>query len=556
MSIMDERQINSRSDELTSFWKDRNKKIGDWYDQLRMVDRYAQKNMESFVGNDPRAAFNLLLSILDQPIPHRIDPQLLTREQVSAASDLSKLFDFYWHRVKQDYRLRGKDWSRDFFSFMLISGMFVVCSMPSLDGSRLYAEVWNPVTAYPFWADTLVEFLHEDAISGIAVKRMALQNKWNVNKVSTSGNKLRDYWYVDDGGKIHNSVIINGQTVKPDTLHPHFLRIPVFVEPVGGLPDEGKMSTRAKYTQELGQSFLATNENIYKYYDKWWTFLLQILRDVAQPRTYEKTNSGTTIAKREDWERRGAHFKMGVQDDLGYITPPPMPVELRSTQIDLEAALQRGGPNFSMYGATQSSMSSFLLDNVIASTNQAAKAFHQGAIHCIGDIDNFWWQLINEHGYKPYERDIPKGLPEEFEILADYELRIPGDLTQRATAARMLNPDFVLSTERTMSMLFPEIKNPIEEDIRRRAEEARRDPVFAQLVVVDALREEARMLAEAGAHDSAKLFESVARRKEQEIMGQMQQGQDTGQSLIPGLSPQSMPPSQSSQVNQLLGGQQ
>ena len=54
----------------------------------------------------------------------------------------------------------------------------------------------------------------------------------------------------------------------------------------------------------------------------------------------------------ETWYRRGAHYKIGLQDEIGFINAPPVPVELRSMQLDLEAMRDRGGPSSSMFGAT------------------------------------------------------------------------------------------------------------------------------------------------------------------------------------------------------------
>ena len=59
---MESRIITGRCSELKTYWQQRNRKVKDWYEQIQMVDTLAQKDMESFVGNDPRASFNLLYS--------------------------------------------------------------------------------------------------------------------------------------------------------------------------------------------------------------------------------------------------------------------------------------------------------------------------------------------------------------------------------------------------------------------------------------------------------------------------------------------------------------
>lgn len=540
-TVMGSTEITTRAAALKSFWRERNLKFRDWYEQLQMIDKLAQKDMESFVGNDPRSAFNHLVGVLDQKIPHRIAADELSMEQIAPASQLSRSFDKIWQKVMTRYRQRGRYYKRDLISFLLATGWYSVFSVVSLDGSECLAEVWNPATVYPFWDDVLTECAHVFTLTMGQAKRLAYRNQWNVNTL-LSKNTITDYWWLDDGGKVHNAINLNSGLVKGDTLEAHLHRIPIFTSPVNGLPDTGEIVTTkaSKWPGEVGQGYLVTNENVYNYFNKWWSFLLQILRDYAQARTYEKTNSAKQIVKPEDWYKRGGHFKLGLQDDVGFITPPPVPVELRGAQLDMEAMLQRGGPPFSQLGNVGRGMTAYVMAQVTASTNNTAKAFHQGIIDCFSDIDNFWLQQMKDYGYKPYGQTLPAGLPEDFELTAEYELRIPGDLTQRATNARMMNPDFSLSEERVMEWEFPEIKNPAEEIARRDAGKARRDPIFAQLSLISALRQEAVLLRKARDLDGAELYEKAASIKEQQIMGTQQQPEQGGRAA-PGTRPEVIP---------------
>ncbi len=541
-NTMTSANVVARCDTLKKYWGERNRRFKDWYEQIQMIDRLAQKNMESFVGNDPRAAFNLILSVLDQKIPHRIKPENLTMEETIPAAELSANFEYIWSKVQNGYRQRGRYFMRDLIGFLISTGWYSVFSLISVDGSTCITEPWNPATVFPIWDDTLTECPHIWSLSSSQAKRLATRNHW---EFSTNMDRATcyDYWWLDDGGKVHNAVVLGNILVKPDTAELRLSRIPIYVSPIGGLPDTGEINIRRsdRWKGEIGQPPLATNENIYKSFDKWWTFVLQILRDTAQPRTYEKSAGTNRIVKPEDWDARGAHFKLGQQDELGYLNPPPMPGEIRSTQLDMEAMMQRGGPTWSQYGNVSSGMTAYVMSQVVASTNNTAKPFHRGIIDCISDIDNSWAYQMKEFGYKPYGRTLPAGLPEDFEISAEYELRIPGDLTQRATNARMLNPDFTLSEERIMEWDFPEIRNPAEEIARRDAGTARRDPVFAAINLVQALRDEANLLRRAKDLEAAELYEKVANAREQQLMGQ-QQPQQGGSQLPYGNRPEAVPP--------------
>ena len=505
---------------LQKKWGDREKKFRDWYEQLQMTDKLAQKDMESFVGNDPRAAFNHLVGVLDQQIPHRIAPDELEQEQIGPAAELSKGFDKIWKKVEKEYRQRGRLLMRDLITFLLATGWYSVFTIPTLDGSSFLAEVWNPNTVFPEWDNVMYECAHIFTLPAARAKRLAERNKWEIASFH-DGMRIYDYWILDDAGKPHNATSLDSKLVKPAVLEARFNRIPIFTGPVNGLPDAGEIITSksTKWRGELGQGYIVTNENVYNYFNKWWTFLLQILRDYAQARSYEKTSSAKQIVKPEDWYKRGAHFKLGPQDEIGFITPPPIPMELRSAQLDMEAMMQRGGPTWLQYGNIAQGMTSYVVSQVVASTNNTARAFHQGIVDCISDIDNFWVYLMKTFGYKPYGVVIPDGLPDDFELMADYELKIPGDLAQRATSARMLNPGFSLSEERIMEYDFPEIKNPSEEIAKRDAGRARQDPIFAQISLISALRQEAELLRKAKDFEHASLYDKAADLKEQQILG-------------------------------------
>jgi hypothetical protein len=553
--LMNEQQIDSRCQELERYWQDRNKKFQEWYTIIQMIDTLAQSGMESFVGNDPRAAFNLLVSVLNQPTYHALPSSRLTVENLKASSDLANFYDTAWNDVMQTYRQRGRTFDRDLIKFFLATGWGFIYSNFTIDGTAVTAEPLNPATVYPMWDDTLFECSRKLTPGKNALLRMALRNKWGNMASPSDSTVLRDYWYLDDGGKVHNSIIIDGRAVKPDTLESKLNsipkpRIPIFGAPVGGLPDRGEIAqSNAFFKKEMGQSAIATNENVYATINRWRTFMSQILRDTSQPKTYEKSSRAEKIVKPGEWDKRGAHFKLGLQDEVGYIQPPAMAVEMRSSTMDLEAMEQRGGPSWSMYGDVSSQMTAYVMSQIVSSTNQAACEFHDGICDIKTDIDNWWRELIRDSGFKPYNYKLDK-LIENERVEATFEMRIPGDLVQRATAAKMLNPNFTVSPEYIYSHQFQDIRNPMEEDARIRAAEARRSPEFAEITKIAALRQEALNLRAAKDTKSAQLYEKLANTLEQRLTGSMEQQTGNGNIQQPKtrIRPEVSPPNQSEPI--------
>lgn len=539
-SVYNAQTVTSKVTDLTRFWQIRNKKMRDWYGQIQMVDALAQKDMESFVGNDPRVTYNQLRGILLQRIPHRLPAEYIGVQEVTPAAELSRMFDIIWENIVLNYRQRGRLFHRDLINFLLATGWYSVFAIMSLDGTSAMAEVWNPYTVYPMWDDIMTECAHVFQPGKSAVEGMILRNGWKVQGSVSNNTEIKDYWWTErtvTAVVVHNSILVGGEQVKPDTVEPRLKRIPIFTSPIGGLPDMGNLSSNAElWKGEIGQSFVATNENVFKTSNKWWTFVLQLLRDTAQARTYERTNSAKQIVQPETWYKRGAHYKIGQQDEIGFIQPPAVPVEIRSAQLDLEAMIAKGGPG---QPTTQQRLTSYAMAQISGATNQMASDYHGGIVDCITDIDNFFYDMITENNYKPYEIPLPSGLPIGVKLSAEYELRIPGDLVQRATTARMLNPEFELSDERIMEEQFPEIKNPIEEMARVRASKARKHPIYVQLSLISTLRAEAALLLAEKNPDDASLYEQAAARLEQEISGQPQQSAQQG---APGIRPEVLPP--------------
>jgi hypothetical protein len=297
-----------------------------------------------------------------------LDPTLIP--YVAQGEDV---FETAWQDVYRNYRRRGRpSWLRDVLGFMLATGWYSVFALVTEDGTKCLAEIWNPATVYPSWDDDMTECAHIFQLSPAAANRMATRNNWSVQRI-TANVTAQDYWRLDDAGNVLNSVVLGTTLVKPETPEPRLSRIPIFTSPLGGLPDTGIITgDTSKWKEETGLSVVSTNENIYRYWNKWWTFSMQILRDTAQTRWFEKSASGKNILTPEKVYKRGAIFRGGTQDSIEPLAVPPIPVELRTTQLDMEAMLQRGGPSWTMFGSVQAQLSSYVISQIAASTSHIA----------------------------------------------------------------------------------------------------------------------------------------------------------------------------------------
>ena len=542
--------VEGRCKELEKYWSARNRKMKDWYRLIEMVDELKTDKMESFVGNDPRAMFNLVTHLLDAPIPHRLDIEDLgDMELANISSSVSKLLGTAWNDNAKRFRRSGphQSLSRYSIGLMLATGWYAEIALLSDDGKSIYFEPLHPAQVYPMWdyEQGLSEVAHIYTISSSSAKRMCSRNNWTVEIRGLSDITIYDYWWVEyevlGQPLICNAVSIGGTLVKYEPTH--LRRIPIYTGPVGGLPDSGILSNQIltssnsvgspadTWKAEIGQSIVATNENIYRSWNKWWTFSMQLLRDTAQPRIFERSRSGKAIVKPEDVFRRGAIFRGGPDDSVDFIGSPPIPLELRSTQLDLEAMMQRGGVSWAMFGNATGQLTAYVMSQIAASANQIMRPFHQAIINKTEDEDNDILQDILSRGASPYNWKIPEGLTSEMRVVADYDIEIPGDLIQRATVARMIDPDFRLSYSYVLQHLFPDIKNSMEERARVRADIAERHPTNSMIALIQYYRIQAAFLTKNGDTESARLYDLAADLAESQISPQ--QPQQTGQPNLP-----------------------
>lgn len=509
--------VTGRCIDLKRDWSNRDAKFKEWYNLLLQKDELEEKDMESFVSNDPRTLYNFSLQMLDQPMNHRIPVAEKSSTDITATSEIETYMDTVWRDIEKKYRRRGdQSFYITLIKFILATGWYAVFA--PITNDMVTAEAWNPIEVYPdFGDDELTQCAHIYNVSATAARRKIQRNGWLMPaNLRTVGNMdIYDYWRFNDEGKAANSVVIDTHLVKPETPD-LFEQIPIFISPVAGLPDKGSIGTKIQSQQHIGEGIVATNEQLYKRYNKQWTFATQLLRDVAQPRWFERSAGTEAILRPEDMFKRGGVFRGGLQDTIEPLPVPPIPVELRTDRFDVQQMLQRGGFSWAVYGNVMQAISGYLMSQIASSVKSALKPYHNGVIAVLSDTNNFWLAEIERRGLHPYDFKLPK-TEKKYVVDCTYDIQVPGDFMQRATLARMLNPQYELSWTTVTDMLFPEIKNPLQEQARTRKDNALRNPVMAALDLIASLREEAETLRKAQDTRGFELFSAAAARVEQQL---------------------------------------
>jgi len=335
-------EVIKLSSELISFWQSRNAQFRTWYDIVTLVDKLKQPNLESFVSNEPRTFYNLALHLLT---PERVlskitteeaEPELLEDIKVTEAF-LNKTFE----RFEANSLRRGRGgFLRELISFMLLTGWYSVFSLATED--EIIAEVWSPAETYPEYSEEgLLRCVHHYTMSGRAVQRKAQLKGWELQTryPPRASVKVFDYWTIEDG-IVRNAIVVGNDLVKDLVEERSLSKIPIYISPIGGLPDRGAIVPGEGWKKTIGQSIFAANEQMYDQTNKAFTFLLQLLRDTAQPRWVEYSTGEAKVVP-EQLEKRGAFVHLAPTDRLETIPMPPIPIELRALLLDISAMRQR-----------------------------------------------------------------------------------------------------------------------------------------------------------------------------------------------------------------------
>lgn len=550
--------IISEINEIARTYVPRDDYILKTYGLLRMDDDNEQSDMESFVSNDPRTLWNMSTYLLT-PRPPQF--QLSKRDGSQFGRDLrqwsQRIQDHFvrvWSQQNRKASRQGKNgFTRSLVGSFLSSGWFFVSYGV---GSPLpFVDYWSPLSTFPVWSEYgLSRLARRRQISVSEAIRRADANGWDKPEVAMGSSQIWEYHLYKSFNEIefNHTVVMGTKIVKPWTLHSGV--IPVVAGIAGGLP--GNQDLDREWPKNQGQPVLATNERVYNSQNRQHTFLQQMIRDTANPRWFERS-SGQPILRPEDMFRRGAIFRGGVNDDIGPLAVPPIPVEARSSLFDVGNMIQRGGVSDITFGNVQQQVSSVLMSQAAESTAQLLDPYKTQIEFIYTEVTDFWWQdMVNNSSSRPeWMKEAPSELFNDTEITSTYAVKIPGDMQSRILMAKALNSDFKLSIDRVLESLFPEVTNKQAERASQRADVALLDPSFYLMTVIQAHEARARESAQLGNQDTAMLhleMAQAAREKVKTLVGTPPSGSAFPQA--PMGAPPTMAPGAENQAVAAAGG--
>jgi hypothetical protein len=514
MPITDASHIIKEVNTLANTWRSRQAAMKKSYNTIRLVNDLKQEKMESVIGSDPRTSFNMARWLLTPRTPiFAVDTEFLGEEESAFVGGVEDLCNREYLKAvrKTGGSLYGRLDQR-LLSYMLTTGWYAVVSMPTEDGWRW--GVWNPAGVFPDYDSegNLVRVARRYTVSARDANSKVRMEEWSAPSIPWTSRSVTVYnlWWMDWSIEKQEYVAWYGAVVGTHLVYPprptEFRTLPVEVAPVAGLPDDGTITSDDAWRAEIGASLVDPIADVQKNYDKMLTYMQQLLRDTANPRWVEKVR-GNSVLDPEKLFMRGAVFSIEPGEDIFPIPTPPLPPEMRSHQFDLRGQIQRGLFSDLSFGNVTQQVSAFLITQVTSANQQILDPFSTGLSTVLGNLATKNLAHMRLWGLEP---QVFKGLPDELIVAFKYDITIPGDFANRAQTARLLNPEFRLSTLTLMELLIPEVRNAIIEKGQLQAEDALSNPVTKQVLTIWQLQRAAAEARKANDTQFASALERAA----------------------------------------------
>ncbi len=510
-------EIRLRVDQLSNLWRGRNTKMKEWYNLIRLDNHLAQQGMESVISPDPRTSFNMASWLLTPKVwSFEFDKSSLSEDEARVASQVEGGLNKEFMRIERSRRsgLFGSFLHQVMRNF-LSTGWVSFITWP---GEPWRYQAWNPATVFPEYDDrgNMIECGRKYSISPRQANLKIATEGWIPPvKPFTSVQVVRNLW-VFAGDEWWMGASIGDHTARE--LSPVGTPFqPIYCVPGGGLPDDGSLNDTS-WRAEIGQAVVAVVLDFQKNYDKMLTYMQQLLKDTANPKYIERLH-GAGVLTPENIYARGSIYTIEPGEDIYTLSGDSPPVDLRGHSLDLKSQLGRAQfPDISFGNFTQQ-VSAFLMSNATAATQQVLDPFRTTLQGTLGDsaADNLRLMALQDRAFNGVRgMAIPVDVPLDFV----YSIDIPGDFINRANSARLVSPDWRMSSDTTTRVLFPEIQNPALEASKVATELAIAHPLFRTVQTISELRQGAFQASSVGDTVTRDLLNAAADRLEGEVIGQ------------------------------------
>ena len=562
MTTRAEKRITDEAANLETYWAERNRQMAEDRDILRLTRPVAKTGQKNWVSNEPKVFYDTAISLISSyPARFRLPLTINFEADEKEKMNKSERFILGIFRSLDDRQMKmGRShWLRE-MAYWVLSGWYSVFTIVRKNGKdvEFLADTWDPMTVYPEWdsegLSKLVRSFEVDkkTASTLASGWAAKGLKFDYSHPDTEKVKVINYWR-RDAGRVSNSILLGGKTIKPLTVVPNLDGIPIQVGAIG-VPERASDNWQSRY----GESIIAANRDMYEYENLMIRLMAQIMTETAYPNIATTTQTGAPAVKAEDMKGHGDVIPLKHGEKIELLKHAATPEEANALLQWVGKQRAKGSLPDVVYGGISVELSGFAISQLMAAIKYKINPYLVTMQHVVGKIAS---EFLYQYGKGDFPKiqlstvnpkQMKKGLffVEEFSKedvpksrYVDVTIPITSamDKTQQIIFARQaLAPPQLISRETLWEDIL-DIQDSEQEYARIIQDQTLELQVVKDLTVLEQLRERMNLYESNGKTAEAQVLKNYIMALEMQ-MG-MRQGIPTrpGDKAL-GISPEGMPP--------------
>lgn len=449
---------------LKGAWYERDTAFKRFDDLINMENDDDRKGIETMITNQAKTLFGLAWFMVATSVPQRsvsVGSQGPRSQRRAGKSE--RALSAWWQGIDEERLWNGEDtWQHSMAYWMCLYGWYATLALTTVDHAtgepKFIAVPYDPAECYPEFGGEfgLRRFAHiYNAKLADAVEKAKAYGTYS--DAAFGGDpkidvQIINYWE-RKGNDVINSVMLKSNRwdyLKEPQPVEGLERIPVLIGPVGGIPSR----SRRNWQSMLG-SVLAENERIYKDFNKWLSFLMQVAKEHAKaPFIAHNLNISDSEKALRPADVRDESVVIETDDPeakLERVQVGPSPLDVVRILTLISSLEQRGGFPETAYGSALIEISGFGISQLLQAAERRVGAQVSRLSFIDSTISKQWLTDFRDNDFEPVEIQGFEGgnprkvfvedfkssdVPKKFKVATNIPIRMANDLMSRMAIAR------------------------------------------------------------------------------------------------------------------------
>lgn len=518
--IDQEQMICADTTRLTKFWQLRDSIMQSDRDRTNLIRPEKQTTAFKYWPTaEPKVFFDTARSLISLypprfklPIPINFSP-----EEKDKMNKAERLCIGIWRNL--DRRVAdtgGTSWLYE-LAYWLLGGWYSIFSVVQKgeEGPEFIADLYDPITVYPEWTKYgLSKCVRHYSVDETTCESMAaeFQEKgleFDYRKPQEGDSYTVTNYWMKEGKKVWNAIMLNKGIVKPMTLQRSLDRIPILVGAVG-IPDR----VSPNWQMRKGESIIASARENYDFITQLRSLRAEIVEQTAFPNIVSKTRTGQPAVKAEDVKGHGSVLPLKLEDVLDTLKNAASPNDVNILEQEIGQELQKATLPNVVYGGISTELSGFAISQLLAAIKYKLGPYVNAENFIVGQLmSNLLYQFRSANFGKvtlstrnPY--DLKRGMnfieefskddvPERIFVEAEVPITSQYDKTQAILNSVQALQAGLLSKE-TLWENELDIQDAEQEKLRLAEDAVSADPFVRQIEIITKMYERVQVYELAG----------------------------------------------------------